>query len=292
MPSSPLRLRLRACAAGLCIAGAAGLVVVGQTTRWAEGTLLSTSGFVAALAPVPDDPAVGRQIGDQVQRQLFDAVERTGLPSLPFGEARVRRMVADAAPAFVDSAAFQWSWKAALRTSHAQLVDILRDDSLIGLSRDGLDITVHVAVEEAGVPGPLAALLPPDLDLSFTLIRKPALHRAAQAVEVTDAMSGVLVPGAAGLGVAGLLLARRRVRALVVALAAVAFATGAVRLVIAVARSAGPSRPAVADAAVRGLTEPLADGLVTVMAVSAFLCAGLAAVHVALSRRRGGKATG
>ncbi|KND30151.1 hypothetical protein [Streptomyces acidiscabies] len=287
MPSTPPRLRLRACAAGLCIAGAAGLVVVGQTTRWAEDTLLSTSGFVAALAPVPDDPAVGKLIGEQAQRQLFDAADL----SLPFGEAQVRRMVADATPSLVDSAAFRWSWKAALRTSHAQLVDILRDDSLIGLSRDGLDITLHVAVKEAGVPGPLAALLPPDLDLSFTLIRKPALHRAAQAVEVTDALSGVLVPAAVGLGIAGLLLARRRVRALVVALAAIAFVTGAVRLVIAVAQSTGPSRPAVADAAVRGLTEPLTDGLVTVMAVSAFLCAGLAAVHVALSRR-GGKTTG
>ncbi|MDX3380612.1 hypothetical protein PV682_04005 [Streptomyces niveiscabiei] len=280
MPS-PLRLRLRACAAGLCIAGAAGSVVLGQTTGWAEDTLLSTSGFVAALAPVPADPAAGKLIGEQAERQLFDAV---GL-SLPFGEAQVRGMVADAAPALVESPAFRWAWTSALRTSHARLVEVLRDDSLLGLSPHGLDITVHVAVEQAGLPRLLTSVLPPELDLSFTLIRKPALHRAAQAVGVTDTVSGVLVPAAVASGLAGLLLARRRVRALAVALAAVTFATGAARLVIAVAQWAGPARPAVADEAVRRLVEPLADGLVLAMAVTGLAFAGLAAVRVALSHR-------
>ncbi|WP_416971101.1 hypothetical protein [Streptomyces sp. 4F14] len=285
MPLRPPRPRLRACAAGLCVVGAAALVVAGETTVWAHDTLLSTPGFVAALEPLPADPAAKEQIEDQVERQLADAADR--LPGA------VRRRVAEAAPAVVDSAAFRWAWKAALRTTHAELVGILRDDaSFVDLKPGGLDITVHVAVErlgeEAGLPGALVSALPAELDLSFTLLRKPALHRAEQVVGVTDTLSGVLFPAAAGLGVAGLLLARRRVRALAVELGAVAVAVGAVRLVIALALSTAPPRPAVADVAVDGLTRPLAGGLVTVLAVSAVASGVVVAAGVAWSRHGGG----
>ncbi|GAB2769537.1 hypothetical protein [Streptomyces daliensis] len=293
MPS-PSRLRLRACAAGLCLAGAAGLVMASETTVWAEDTLLSTSGFVAAMEPLPADPAVEKQIGEQVERRLSDAVGRVpGIGPRLVDDAQVRRMVAEAVPALVDSAAFERAWKAALRTSHTELVNTLRDDgSLMTLTPGGLDVTVHVAVEQlggkAGLPDPLVSVLASELDLSFTLVQNHTMHRAAQAVRLTDVLSGVLVPATVGLGLAGLLLARRRFRALTAALAAVAAATGTARLIIAWAQTSAASRPVVADVAVRRLTEPLADGLVTVMGVSAVAVAGLVAVGVIVSRSGGG----
>ncbi|MBR7679318.1 hypothetical protein KDA82_41600, partial [Streptomyces daliensis] len=108
-------------------------------------------------------------------------------------------MVAEAVPALVDSAAFERAWKAALRTSHTELVNTLRDDgSLMTLTPGGLDVTVHVAVEQlggkAGLPDPLVSVLASELDLSFTLVQNHTMHRAAQAVRLTDVLSGVLVP--------------------------------------------------------------------------------------------------
>ncbi|QNP74685.1 hypothetical protein IAG44_38035 [Streptomyces roseirectus] len=279
--------------------------MVHGTTAWTQDTLLSTSGFVAALAPLPTDPAAERQIEDQVERQLAEAVDRVpGAVSPVLGAVRVRRMVAEAAPAVVDSAAFRWAWRAALRTSHAELVGILRDDaSFVDLTPGGLDLTVRLAVdrlgEQAGLPGPLVSVLPGELDLSFRLVENDAMHRGEQAVRVTDTLSRVLLPAAVALGVAGLFLARRRFRALAVALAAVACAVGAARLLLAVAQASAPPRPAVADVAVRRLVEPLADGFVTVMAVSAVACAALVAAGVVRARRAGvvrarrdGEATG
>jgi hypothetical protein len=292
MPS-PLRLRLRACAAGLCLAGTAGLVMVNETTMWAEETFLSTSGFVAAMEPVPTDPAVEKEIGDQMARRLSDAVDRApGIPSRLVGDAQVRRMVAEAVPAIVDSAAFQRAWRAALRTSHAELVRVLRDDSLLTLTPGGLDVTVHVAVEQllenAGLPDPLVSLLPSELNLSFTLIENHTMHRAAQAVRLTDVLTSVLLPATIGLGLAGLLLARRRFRTLTAALAAVAATAGAARLVIARAQSSAPPRPVLADVVVRRLAEPLAADLVAVMVVTTVAFAGLVAAGVILSRNGGG----
>jgi hypothetical protein len=230
-----------------------------------------------------------------VERQLSHAVDdrAPGIGSRLVGDARVRRMVAEAAPAVVDSAAFARAWKAALRTSHAELVEVLRDDdSFMTLAPGGLDVTVHVAVErlgeKAGLPDPLASALPPELDLSFTLIENHTMHRAAQAVRLTDVLSGALVPAAVTLALAGLLLARRRLRTLAAALAAVVVAAGAARLIIVWARTSAPPRPAVADAAVRRLAEPLADDLVTVMVVGAVASAALVAAGVVLSRNGGG----
>jgi hypothetical protein len=131
----------------------------------------------------------------------------------------------------------------------------------------GLDVTVSIAsrqlADQAGLPRQLASSLPADLAISVTLIQNQDLHRAAQAVRLADGLSRVLIPAITALGFVGLLLARRRCRALTTGLATVAIAAGAARLILAWGRSQG-SRPIVADVAARHLVAPLATNLLTI----------------------------
>lgn len=272
--SSPRPGRLRTWAAGLCIAGAVGLVLVDAVTVWAENTLLSTSGFLAAVRPLPTDPAVETQIIDNVQRQLTAALDRSPArigPRLLTGP--VRQLAADAVPAVLGSAAFQQAWKAALSISHTELVKVLRHHStLLIVTPSGLDVTVSIALEQlvdqAGLPRQLASNLPADLAISVTLIQNQDLHRAAQAVRLADDLSGVLILAIITLGFAGLLLARRRCRALTAGLAAVTITAGAARLTLAWGQSYG-SRPIIADVAARHLLAPLATNLLTIAVICA-----------------------
>jgi hypothetical protein len=55
----------------LYIAGAVGSVLVATVTMWTQNTLLSRSGFLAAVQPLPTDPAVEAQITDMAQRQVI-----------------------------------------------------------------------------------------------------------------------------------------------------------------------------------------------------------------------------
>jgi hypothetical protein len=278
--SPPWLGRLWAWAAVLCIAGAVALVPADQVTAWAQNTLLSTPGFVAAMQSVPADPAVEKQIADDVQRQVTAALDRSPAAGLP-STGLVQRLAAYAVPAIVRSAAFQQGWKAALSASHAQLVKVLRNHSaLLAVTPSGLDVTVHVSVkqlaDQAGLPRHLASILPASLAISYTLIQNQALHRATQAVWLADDLSGALVPANVILGLAGLLLARRRVRALIAGLTAVAITLGAARLIIAWVQSNG-SRPVIANVALRHLLAPLAGNLVMIAAICALAAAGFAA---------------
>jgi hypothetical protein len=272
---------LRTWAAGLCIASAVGLVLVDAVTTWAENTLLSTSGFLAAVRPLPTDPAVETQIVDEVQRRLTAALDRSPARIGPrlLGAEQVRRLAADAVPAVLRSAAFQQAWQAALSTGHTELVKILRhQNAMLTVTPSGLEVTVGIAVEQladqAGLPRRLASNLPADLTISVTLIQNQDLHRAAHTVRLADDLSGVLILAITALGSVGLLLVRRRRRTLIAGLAAAAIAAGAARLVLAWAQS-HESRPVIADAAARHLVAPLATDLLTITAVCALAAAVL-----------------
>ncbi|WP_433182160.1 hypothetical protein [Actinoallomurus sp. CA-150999] len=268
-----------------------GSVLVDAVTMWAESTLLSTSGFVAAVRPLPTDPAVETQIIDNAQRQLIAALDRSPARIGPrlLITAQVRQVMAGAVPAVLGSAAFQQAWKAALSTGHAELVAVLRHhNTLLTLTPNGLDLTVNIAlaqmIDQAGPPHQLASGLPADLPVSVTLIQNQDLHYAAQAVRLSDELSEVLTPAIATLGFVGLLLARRRGRALIAGFAAAAIAAGAARLLIAWGQSYG-SRPIIADVAARHLVAPLTTDLVTIAVACALASAGLIAARWVVARR-------
>jgi hypothetical protein len=275
---------MRTWAAGLCIAGTVVLILLNTVSTWAENTVLSTPGFLAAMRSLPTDPAVAAQIVDEVQRQLTAALDRSpaGIGTRLLGGGQIRHLVADAVPSILDNAAFQRAWQAALSDSHAELVRVLRNRSaLLTVTPGGLDVNVRVAVAQLvdhGLPRQLAPILPAGLGVSVTLVHNRALRRAAQSVRLADLLSGVLLPAVIVLGSLGLLLARHRCRALLAGLATLAVAAGAARLVIGWGQSYG-SRPVVTDVAAHRLVAPLAANLVMTAGSCVLAAVGLIAIR-------------
>jgi hypothetical protein len=81
-PPAPARHRPRArrWISAACLTLTVLLTPAVQLTAWAEGTLLSASGFTAALGTLPRNPAVQAQITTQIDRQLQRAGTAKGTP--------------------------------------------------------------------------------------------------------------------------------------------------------------------------------------------------------------------
>ena len=145
-----------------------------QLAGWAEGTLLSTSGFVAALGTLPRDPAVQSQITAQLDRQLQRAGRARGTLASRLADTAERQVVARAVPAIVGSPAFLRLWRTALTAAHSQLLLILRGRSHL-LAITGSALTVHVPVaartllNATGLPRQLDRLLPAAIPVSVTI---------------------------------------------------------------------------------------------------------------------------
>lgn len=248
-----------------------------QLAGWAEGTLLSTSGFVAALGTLPRDPAVQSQITAQLDRQLQRAGRARGTLASRSADTAERQVVARAVPAIVGSPAFLRLWRTALTAAHSQLLLILRGRSHL-LAITGSALTVHVPVaartllNATGLPRQLDRLLPAAIPVSVTILNRPALGQARTAVHLTGTFSRALLPADLALALAGLAAARRRRRALAGVLIPVAALgiLGALGVRLLTRAAASP----LVTAATGALTAPLTRQLV--------LASALCAVAVAL----------
>jgi hypothetical protein len=176
---------------------------------------LSTDGFVAALGPLPSDPAVQSQLTAQIDRQLKRASGTLPSPLAAIAEGAVVRAV----PAFLGSHAFLQLWRTALAATHHQLMLVLRGRShLLAITGSALTVKVPVAagmlIKAVGLPRQLERLLPTAIPVSVTILDNPALGQARTAVHLTDILSRILPAAALALALIGVAAARRRRRAL------------------------------------------------------------------------------
>jgi hypothetical protein len=113
-------------------------------SAWIRGTILSTSGYVAAVTPVAASPAVRAAVRDAVASQV-DAVVSYAETSLPptarglagllgTGLASVAR---NEVSQLMASQAFQRSWADANRLAHDQLISVLNGDSALVTATGG-----------------------------------------------------------------------------------------------------------------------------------------------------------
>lgn len=175
---SPARRRITAA----CLTLAILLAPATQLVAWAEGTLLSTSGFVAALGTLPRDPAVQSQITAQLDRQLQRASRTHGTLASRLASITERQVAARAVPAIVSSPAFLRLWRTGLDAAHFQLLFTLRGRShLTAITGSALIVNLHVAARTLlNVTG-----LPRQLDLAaaisvpVTLLNRPPWARPA-----------------------------------------------------------------------------------------------------------------
>lgn len=230
-------------ATALIVIGAL-LAPVAVVASWARVQLTDTDSFVAAYAPLADDPGVQAFVTDQtvdVIEQNIDIVALTsevidGITALGTGPAATKALESLKGPAaqgivslvhstvgsFVESDAFAQVWQEALRLSHTQLVATLQNDpdAAIAVGSDGsIGIQLGPIVErvkdvllERGLT--FAAQIPA-IDRTVTIAQNSSLP-TLQLFYGLAVAAGMWLPWIALLLLAaGVLVARRRVVALV-----------------------------------------------------------------------------
>jgi hypothetical protein len=246
-PGGPeTRHRSRSAAAVVLIVVGALLAPVGVVAAWAERTLTDTDRYVATVGPLADDPTVQSALAGRMTQavmtridvgSLLDSVaggleERDVAPraaaALPMLEAPltsgIESFVRKAADRVVTSDEFADSWERANRVAHEQLVAVMQGSGgdVVQLGQDG-QLTVQLAgmidlLKTRLVDGgfELAANLP-TINATFTVLQTTQLveirNRYAQVVALGTWLPWVVL---LLLG-AGVVLAVRHLRALVVA---------------------------------------------------------------------------
>ncbi len=132
------------------------LAPVAVASAWIRGTVLSTSGYVAAVGNLPASPAVRAVIGEAVTAEVSAA------PSQADGglAGPLRRRLADLAgqqaSVFTASPAFERLWVAANQSAHARVISVLNGDSGAGpANRVQVALTLIHARASPGLQIPL-----------------------------------------------------------------------------------------------------------------------------------------
>lgn len=136
--------RARRVVAAALAATFAVLLPASITSAWIRGTILSTSGYVAAVTPVAASPAVRTAVQDAVTSQV-DAALRHAEASLPPSTrvlagllgTRLAGFARNGVSRLVASQAFQRLWADANRLVHSQLISVLNGDSALVTATGG-----------------------------------------------------------------------------------------------------------------------------------------------------------
>ena len=247
-----------------------GLVApVSVVLAWAHTQVSDTSAFVAAYAPLADEPAVQELVATTVSGAIQERLDLPGLTDqlvadLSGSNPRVARLLPSLTGPlnsvisdfidrqvanFVASDAFAQVWQLSLRSSHAQLVALLNNDPSAPITLvDGLvrlqlaPIVTEVKERLIAAEFPLAAQLPP-VDVTIDLVQLDAtdVSRARAAYQLLGGLAEwvpwllLLLPALA------LVAARNRRRTVIACAAAIAGGTALVWLILrgAVTRAAG-----------------------------------------------------
>ncbi|MFC7877399.1 hypothetical protein [Isoptericola sp. NPDC057391] len=294
-PREP-RHRGRAAAAVVLVVLGALLAPVAVVAAWAERTLTDTDRYVATVGPIAADPAVqgavAGRLTDVVMEQIdvqailgtvVDGLEQQGVgpratdaltqlegPLTSGVESFVRR----AADGVVTSDAFEDAWVQANRVAHQQLVATMRGEGgeLLQIGQDG-QLTIQLSgmialLKERLVDRGLGvAARIPEVNATFTLMQTSQLvqvqNRYAQVVALGTWLPWISL----GLLAAGVLVARHRSRALVVA--GLSLAASMVLLAIGLAIGRGIYLDALRDVVLRlDAAEVLFDQVVSFLRVT------------------------
>lgn len=233
----------RSIIAGIVLAVAILMAPIAAMGTWARVQLVDADQFVATFAPLADDPAVQEFVADQVSTaikeqvdldavvgEVFDGLRELDLP--PRADSALTLLETPAANGLsslvdgvisdvVASDQFSDIWAQSLRFSHERAVAIMQNspDAALQLADDGmLSIDLGIVVErvkaELSDRGVGFADLIPEIDRSIPLAQADALVLVRTVYQVAVAAGFWLPWVVLGLVVAGIGLARNRLRAL------------------------------------------------------------------------------
>lgn len=291
------------------------LVVPAVIASWGRLTLTDTDRFVAAYAPLADDPAVQAYLADQITLAVddgvgFDAMAQqvvdgvVGLGTGPRATAALQTLttplaaglrgaVQSAATRLVASDAFAGVWQQALRTSHATLVATLGpdDDTVLNVDRDTLVLQLGPVVEAARTQllaqGYTFAQAIPSTDRQVVLAQGQRVAQARTGYDAVLLLGAWLAPVSLLLLAAGVLASRRRSLGLLGAGAGVAVAAGVLLMVLAAGGSALPGAvPAVPRSVLTPVYASVTDSIVATAQALAVLGVTLAVLAWCLGPTR------
>ncbi|QNN54262.1 hypothetical protein [Nocardioides mesophilus] len=219
------------------------MVPVATAGWWLRDTVVPTDSYVETVAPLATDPAVLGAVEDRLVAevmasirdaglldQVAAALERGGLSPLLAEElqgqagaleAKIERLVTGAVRTVVRSPAFAEAWRTSNEVAHDELVAILSGDSAavergpgarVDVRLAALSTTLRKELVAAGVP--FAETLP-KVQATYTIGTVEDLQRAQVAYAALDRWGRLLPVLAGALLLLGLLVARRRRRALI-----------------------------------------------------------------------------
>lgn len=219
------------------------LVPVSLIAVWVHDIALDTDRYVSTVAPLAVNPAIQdatvRRIsdavavqvdGEQVASDLAAWLESQGLPPRagdalkalgPKIDDATKQVVEKVAGKFVRSEKFATIWNDTNRLAHSSVVHALTgkgrgavgvDDGTVTLDVGTAVDTVKQQLVDAGL-APAAKI--PDVDKQLVLLQSDKLSKVRGAAHLLDVVGNWLPVFTALLGTVGVLLARRRRRALV-----------------------------------------------------------------------------
>lgn len=298
------RQRWRAALSTLLIVLGAVLAPVATVGSWAHALLTDTDRFVAEFSPLAQDAAVQRFVTDEavavIEREidlpaltaaLIDGIEDLGAPSTAVSAARALEtpinvglsgLVRTTVDTVVTSDAFSTGWSETLRLSHSQLTRTLQGDpgAALSISGDGslgLQLApVLESIQQALVAQGLGiAASIPVVDMTIPVAENVSLSGIQGGYGLVTVLGQWLPWVGLALLTAGVLVARRRRRALIGAAIGLALAMGVLLLGIAVAGQTLPAvTPIPADAAsaiLGAVTAPISHTAAAVLTVALLL---------------------
>ena len=263
----PRRHRARAWAAAVLVTVGLVLAPLAVVASWAQQELTDTDRYVATVGPLAADPAIRAAVAARLTDVVMERADVASLvheavttvsdqEQLPTEVSSalvalekpltngIESFVHRAADRVVSSDAFETAWVEANRVAHEQLVAVMqgREDSTVQLGDDG-----RLTIQLAGVIKALKDRLVadgfgiaaniPEVDATFTLVQSTQLVRVRDAYEAVRLLGTWLPWLSLGLVAAGVLTARHRPRALVIAGCGLAVAMLVLAIGLSVART-------------------------------------------------------
>lgn len=302
--------RLRASAAVILVLIGALLAPVAVLGTWARAQLVDTDRFVQTFAPLAQKPEVqyfvAKEVTDGIEQNvdidamvsdLFDGIAQLDLPpaaarTLPLLEGTaasgVRSLIGSGVETVVESPQFASVWETTLRETHTRAIAVIEGDpnSVLQLSHDGV-LTLSLGTVISEVKAALVsqgigfAEAIPVIDRSVPLLASDSLVQVRTLYQVAVIFGFWLPWVALGALTAGVLLARRRTRALswagigvAATLLLLAVGIGIGRLVFLGAVSPSIMPAATAEVVFAQLTELIASTLLALITLCVLVAVG------------------
>ncbi|RFU85903.1 hypothetical protein DY218_14960 [Streptomyces triticagri] len=206
------------------------LAPLGALSTWAKYEIADSDRYVAALSPLADDPDVQRTVADAVTDEVVKAVDVGPL------QGTLTDFVHEAVLSFADTEAYQGAWDTATRATHDAFLDAIDDDSN-KVTLDLAPIVEQVRQQLIDDDVPFASSIPvPQVEV--TLLDSVDLGGFRKGFHMLET-AGIWFPVAGVVcALAGVALAARRARAMVLTGIGVVLSAGVLALALALARRA------------------------------------------------------